>query len=134
MFIAFSLTLLCLASFLFHINEAFTVNTVRPDNPFGCEVLNADIRSLSKEDFDELHRTLLQCRVVVVRNQPLLSVEDQRQFSQRFGTLHVHLESASHHDGYADVNLVSNIKHPETGQYIGLYGKHVESFHSDLSW
>ena len=34
---------------------------------------------------------------------------------------------------YTDVNVVSNIKN-ENGSYIGLFGAHVENFHSDLSW
>lgn len=112
---------------------AFSAKPVREGSIFGCEVTGVNIGSLSAEEFDSLHRTLLQCRVVVVRDQKDLTVEDQRRFSQRFGTLHVHLESASHYDGYADVNLVSNIRNAQ-GNYIGLYGKHVESYHADLSW
>lgn len=34
----------------------------------------------------------------------------------------------------SDVNVVSNIRDPNTGEFIGLYGTHVESFHSDLSY
>lgn len=69
----------------------------------------------------------------MLRNQQNLSLEAFRTFSQKFGTLHVHLESASHYGGFEDVNSVSNIR-DENGKYIGLYGKHVENFHSDLSW
>ena len=34
----------------------------------------------------------------------------------------------------SDVNVVSNIRDPVTGYFKGLYGTHVESFHSDLSY
>ncbi len=133
------ITVCCLAVVLLFlcscssVYATFSAKPVRDGNLFGCEVTGINISSLSQEEFDSLHRTLLQCRVVVVRDQKDLTVEDQRRFSQRFGTLHVHLESASHHDGYADVNLVSNLRNAQ-GNYIGLYGKHVESYHSDLSW
>ncbi len=129
-FIFVLLFLLCSAS---STAAPFAFKTIREGNPFGCEIANISLCDLTNDDFDYLHRIFLQCRVVVVRDQKNLTVEDQRHFSQRFGTLHVHLESASHHDGYADVNFVSNMRNAH-GDYIGLYGKHVEMFHSDLSW
>lgn len=110
----------------------FTVNPIVNDH-FVAEILDLDLETLNDEDFHFLEEQLLHYKVVVVRNQPKLTVEGQRRFSQRFGSLHVHLESASHHKGYNDVNLVSNIKNEE-GKYIGLYGRHVENYHTDLSW
>ena len=112
---------------------ASTVSIHAVGNGYGCEATGVDVMHLSTEDFDTLHHALLSCKVLVIRHQVNLTVEGQRHFSQRFGRLHVHLESASHHEGYADVNLVSNIRNAQ-GSYIGLYGKHVENFHSDLSW
>jgi alpha-ketoglutarate-dependent taurine dioxygenase len=110
----------------------FVVNQIVNDQ-FVAEILNMDLENAGDEDFLFVETQLLRYKVVVVRNQPQLTVEGQRRFSQRFGSLHVHLESASHHQGYNDVNLVSNIKN-ENGAYIGLYGAHVENFHTDLSW
>lgn len=103
------------------------------DAKIGASVVDVDIETISQEDFDRLHDALLRYKVIIVKNQASLSVEGQRHFTQRFGPLHVHLESSSHLPGYTDVNVVSNIKN-ENGSYIGLFGAHVENFHSDLSW
>lgn len=107
---------------------------LRQIHSFACEITGISIEdNVSNEDFDLIHEALLFCKVLVIRGQSNLSVEKQRVFSKRFGKLHVHLESASHYQGYEDVNCVSNIKN-ENGNYMGLYGRHVEEFHSDLSW
>jgi taurine dioxygenase len=103
------------------------------DSKFGVHIFNVNIENISNEEFDLVHENLLLHRVVIVRNQGNLTVEGQRKYAQRFGPLHVHLESSSHYPGYTDVNVVSNIKN-EKGSYIGLFGMHVETFHSDLSW
>jgi taurine dioxygenase len=110
----------------------YVVNPIVNDQ-FVAEILNLDLEHVTDEDFTFIEEQLLRYKVLAIRNQKDLTVEGQRHFSQRFGTLHVHLESASHYEGYPDVNLVSNIKNAD-GKYIGLYGKHVEEFHSDLSW
>jgi hypothetical protein len=115
-----------------NIHDNIHVRTVHKDD-FGGEVIGIDVEHLSDAEFDIIHNALLKYKVLAVRNQSSLSVEGQRRFTQRFGELQVHLESASHHPGYQDVNVVSNIK-GDNGVPIGLYGKHVESFHSDLSW
>ena len=104
--------------------------TVRPLSPFGAEI--TDVTNLD-EAFGQIEKVLLEHKVVAVRNQADLTVEGLRAFTRHFGELHVHLESASHLDGYTDVNVVSNIRNAE-GSFIGLYGKHVENYHSDLSW
>lgn len=102
-------------------------------NGFSSEICGIDVESISDAEFNVVHDALLRHKVVIMRNQSLLSIEGQRQFTKRFGHLHVHLESSSHLPGYKDVNVVSNIKN-ENGAYIGLFGAHVENFHSDLSW
>lgn len=103
------------------------------DVKIGASIHDVDIETISEIDFDHIHDAILKYKVVIVKNQASLSVEGQRRFTQRFGPLHVHLESSSHLPGYSDVNVVSNIKN-ENGSYIGLFGAHVENFHSDLSW
>ena len=100
---------------------------------FGGEILGMDVETIDDALFALVKDALNNFKVVVIRNQSNLTVEGQREFTKKFGPLHVHLESASHLPGYTDVNVVSNIKDAH-GSYIGLYGKHVENFHSDLSW
>eukprot|EP01032_Pedospumella_encystans_P030497 gene30497-34424_t len=97
---------------------------------FGAYIHNTDVENISNKDFDILHEALLRHKVIIVRNQAGLTVEGQRRFTKRFGPLHIHLESSSHLPGYTDVNVVSNIKNAN-GSYIGLFGAHVENFHSD---
>jgi alpha-ketoglutarate-dependent taurine dioxygenase len=115
---------------------AFELRILSPNehSQFGAEILGLDVETIDDKSFDAVHDALLRYKVLVVRNQRDLSVEGQRKFTKRFGHLHVHLESSSHLPGYQDVNVVSNIKNSTTGKYIGLYGAHVENFHSDLSW
>jgi taurine dioxygenase len=103
------------------------------EGSFGAEIIGLNLATINDYEFESINQALLKHKVVVVRNQSLLTVDDQRLFSQRFGPLHVHLESSSHLPGYTDVNVVSNIK-TEAGAYSGLHGAHVETFHSDLSW
>ena len=68
-----------------------------------------------------------------ITNLPHKPYTGQRSFSRRFGPLQTHVEATSHLAGYDDVNLISNLKRPD-GQPTGLYGQHVESYHSDLSY
>jgi alpha-ketoglutarate-dependent taurine dioxygenase len=100
---------------------------------FGAHIKNIEVENITDDVFDLVHSVLLKYKVVIIPNQESLTIEGQRRFTQRFGKLHVHLESSSHYPGYSDVNVVSNIKN-ENGSYIGLFGAHVENFHSDLSW
>lgn len=103
------------------------------ESSFASEIIGMNLENISDENFDILHTVLLHSKVLIVRNQSLLSVEGQRSLTMRFGPLHEHLESSSHLPNYKDVNVVSNIV-DEKGQHIGLFGKHVENFHTDLSW
>lgn len=128
--IALSLLVVCLGLYL---TDALQINPLRSGEEFAAEVFGVDLESINDEDFNQLHEALLRYKILVVRNQKDFSVEGQRSFTKRLGKLHVHLESSSHYPGFSDVNVVSNIKNG-TGHYIGLYGKHVENFHSDLSW
>jgi alpha-ketoglutarate-dependent taurine dioxygenase len=109
------------------------VGSVIKNQDFGAQITGVNVENLSDNDFDVIHNALLYHKVIIIRNQTELTVEGQRQLTKRFGHLHVHLESSSHLPGYQDVNVVSNIK-DSNGAYIGLYGAHVENFHSDLSW
>jgi len=104
-------------------------------NKLGVEVLNVDnIGKLSAAQFDAIHLSLLEYKVVVIREQASANVEDFRSFMRHFGKLFSHVESSSHLPGYTDVNLVSNIANVESGLPIGLNGTHTDTWHSDLSW
>jgi alpha-ketoglutarate-dependent taurine dioxygenase len=122
-----------LVFFILSFVSSREINPLRGSEEFVAEIFGVNLESISDVEFNQLHEALLRYKIVVVRNQKDFSVEGQRSFTKRLGRLHVHLESSSHYPGYADVNVVSNIKN-STGHYIGLYGKHVENFHSDLSW
>lgn len=126
--------LFSIVSLLSRSVNAFEHLIVNELQPFGGEISNVDLeKGLTDDIFKEIHQALLQHKVLVFRNQQL-SVEGQRAFSQRFGQLHVHADTITHYSGYNDVNLVSNIKNPETGRYTGLNGLEVDYFHSDLAW
>lgn len=111
---------------------------IKPLHPlFGAEVVGGvvglevfDAKERQVELLDALHKH----KVLVLRNQQGANAEMLRKFSGYFGNLQVHLERNSHLDGFDDVNVVSNIRNPATGQFIGLYGSHVENFHSDSSY
>ena len=100
---------------------------------FGCVMKDVDLMHFTDAQFDEIHKNLLTCRLLVIPNQKDLTVQGQREFSQRLGVLLKHLESVSRHPDYPDVNRVSNVRN-DNGAYQGLTGLHVEHYHSDLSW
>jgi taurine dioxygenase len=99
---------------------------------FVAEVAGISLENIDNPTFDLIEKLLISYKILVIRNQTDFTPSGQRSFSRRFGSLHVHLESSSHHAEYEDVNVVSNIV--VNGSHIGLFGKHVESYHSDLSW
>ena len=129
----FGILAVCFTVVLCTLSLATGIEVVPVAGNFGGYIHNTDVENISNRDFDILHEALLRHKVIIVRNQIGLTVEGQRRFTKRFGPLHVHLESSSHLPGYTDVNVVSNIKNAN-GSYIGLFGAHVENFHSDLSW
>ncbi len=105
--------------------------------PIALAALSVEINDLdlqSSAGLQALEASLVEHHVVIIRGAASVDVEELRRITRHFGELHVHLESSSHFPGYSDVNVVSNIRNNETGQINGLYGVHVESYHSDLSW
>lgn len=114
------------------IEQQFEVRKL-PGALFGAEVIGLDLETITDDTFQLVDHHLLANKILVFRNQSHLSIEGQRAFSRRFGPLQVHIESTSHLDGYADVNVISN-EQRQDGAPQGLYGTHVETFHADLSW
>eukprot|EP01031_Cornospumella_fuschlensis_P041015 gene41015-50033_t len=111
--------------------QDFEVHSI--NGSFAAEVVGLDLEHVTDAQFGLIEHYLSLHPVLVFRNQEKLSVEGQRSFSRRFGPLQTHVEATSHLAGYDDVNLISNLKRPD-GQPTGLYGQHVESYHSDLSY
>jgi taurine dioxygenase len=127
--IAFILLVLFL---LYRVVKAYDLQDLHEGNDYGAVITGINLEKIDELTFNEIHQQLLKYKILVVRNQQNLTAEDLRNFGLKFGQLHVHLESASHLPGFSDVNVVSNIRN--NGTHIGLYGAHVEAFHSDLSW
>lgn len=100
---------------------------------FAGEITGLNLETITDVEFALVNRLLLKYKVLVFRNQSALSTEGQRKFTQRFGELMVHIEGTAHYPGYKDVNVISNLRN-SSGVPIGLYGEHVESYHTDLSW
>ena len=101
-------------------------------NSFCAEILNYELEYATYEDYLIINNYLLQYKILIFRNQSLLSVKNQRRFSLYFGELQSHIETTSHHPDYKDVNIISNIK-KENGQPTGLY-VNVDYSHTDYSW
>lgn len=100
---------------------------------FAGEISGLNIETISDEEWAIVHRLLLKYKVLVFHNQSELTVEGQRAFTSRFGELMVHVTGTAHYPGYADVNIISNMRNA-SGFPIGLHGRQVEHFHADLSW
>ena len=128
-------------SILFKFNSAQSLGCLQPTSfqvnaipgGFAGEVVGLNLETITNDEFALVHRLLLKYKVLVFRNQSELTTEGQRSFTQRFGQLMVHIESTAHYPGYKDVNVISNLKN-SSGVPIGLYGEHVENYHTDLSW
>eukprot|EP01031_Cornospumella_fuschlensis_P040881 gene40881-49866_t len=103
--------------------QDFEVHSI--NGSFAAEVVGLDLEHVTDAQFGLIEHYLSLHPVLVFRNQEKLSIE-----GEYFVT---HVEATSHLAGYNDVNLISNLKRPD-GQPTGLYGQHVESYHSDLSY
>ena len=112
------------------LHVTFQVNPI--PNSFAAEVIGLNLETVNDKEFELVNYYLVQHKVLVFRDQSNLTVEGQRNFSLRFGPLQVHLESSSHLPGYPDVNVISNLKN-NSGIPIGLYGEHVENFHTGFN-
>jgi taurine dioxygenase len=126
--IGFILAFSLLISF---VKSEVKLNEINKSN-FVAEVTGISLENIDNTTFDLIEQLLIRYKILVIRNQTDFTPSGQRSFSRRFGSLHVHLESSSHHPEFDDVNVVSNIV--INGSHIGLFGKHVENYHSDLSW
>lgn len=106
---------------------------IRPlSDAAGAEVIGVDLRqSLDDAIFKAIHKALLDHCVIVLRDQKL-TPEDHIAFSQRFGTLSVHVLDQFLLPGYPEILQISN-KKSERGELVGLAdaGRY---WHSDLAY
>ena len=88
--------------------------------------------SLTDEQVIRINRAFLRYKVLVFRGQENLTVNEQRIFSSKFGSLKPHLQRNRAHPDYADV-VISNIA--ET-PYLrtGSQSFSTGCFHADMSW
>jgi taurine dioxygenase len=112
------------------LKTSFKVTSIHPNNDFGAEVSGLNLAQLTNEEIKLINNYLLQYKILVFKDQQNLTVEEQREFSKRFGVLHSHIEATSHHPDYPDVNIISNISNTRKI----TTGGHNEEYHSDLSW
>jgi taurine dioxygenase len=110
---------------------------VRPfDAALGAEVICGDLRTLSEEMFQRLHRAWLDHLLVLVRGQDFARPEDLLAFGRRFGELErapgVVKGQKAKDPNLLDLAIVSNIK--ENGQSIGVLGDGEAVWHTDSSF
>jgi taurine dioxygenase len=102
----------------------------------GAEIIGLDLRSLTDDAFDALHRTWLEHQVVLLRDQ-VLDDETLQAFAGRFGPLEERpfgniseAEKQKFDNRY--VTVISNIV--EDGKPIGGLGNLEASWHSDMTY
>jgi len=100
----------------------------------GAEIQNVDLRRVSDQDFDEIHRTWLDHLVVRLRGQRL-TLEDLIAFSRRFGELDwapIQETGRRFVEGHPEIYIVSNVI--ENGVPIGSLGAGEAVWHTDMSY
>jgi taurine dioxygenase len=100
----------------------------------GATVVGADLRELSENRFNELHRAWLDHSVLLVRDQHLTD-EELIAFSRRFGELDwapVQETGRRFVEGMPELYIVSNVV--ENGEPIGSLGAGEAVWHTDMSY
>ncbi len=100
----------------------------------GAEIQNVELKRLSDEDFNEIHRIWLDHLVVRFRGQRL-ALEDLIAFSRRFGELDwapVQETGRRFVEGHPEIYVVSNVI--ENGVPIGSLGAGEAVWHTDMSY
>ncbi len=102
---------------------------------FGATLVGLDFINMTDDDIKALEKIIWTHKLVLVRgNKMSLPPVELHHFSRRFGTLAIHVEGASRLQDFPEITRISNIRDNTKNTTIGLSGKHVESFHADLSW
>jgi taurine dioxygenase len=99
---------------------------VRKLNPsIGAEIHRVDLsESLGNQQFDEIHRALLENLVIFFRDQKI-DVDQHKAFGRRFGKLHVHPAAPKGLEQHPEILV---IKADETSKRVA-----GEEWHSDVS-
>lgn len=100
----------------------------------GAEIGSVDLRRISDQDFELIHRAWLDHQVVLIRGQQLTD-EDLIAFSLRFGELDwapIQETGRRFVDGHPEIYVVSNVI--ENGAPIGSLGAGEAIWHTDMSY
>jgi taurine dioxygenase len=100
----------------------------------GAEIQNVELRSLSGQEFNQIHRAWLDHLVILFRHQQL-ALEDLIAFSRRFGDLDwapVQETGRRFVEGHPEIYVVSNVI--ENGVPIGSLGAGEAVWHTDMSY
>jgi taurine dioxygenase len=99
-----------------------------------ADIQNVDLKSLSDDEFNEIHSAWLNHLVIRFRGQQL-SLEDLTAFSRRFGELDwapVQETGRRFVEGHPEIYVVSNVI--ENGVPIGSLGAGEAVWHTDMSY
>ena len=110
------------------------MNVIPSGAALGAEIQDVDLKNLSDQDFDRIHRAWLHHLVVRFRGQQL-TVEDLVAFSRRFGELDwapVQETGRRFVAGHPEIYVVSNVI--ENGVPIGSLGAGEAVWHTDMSY
>ena len=99
----------------------------------GAEVEGVDLaRPLSNSEFDQIHRTFLECGILLFRDQKITR-EQHIAFSRRFGELDRHDSlPRDRHPDYPELLLVTNIPEEDGKESASKYTG--QQWHSDMSF
>lgn len=90
----------------------------------GAEINGVSLaEEIDADTFDEIHRALLECKVIFFRDQDL-TPEQHVAFARRFGELETH-PFVPHRDGHPEVMVLK--KNDQIGGYENVW-------HSDVTW
>lgn len=103
-------------------------------NALGAEIQGLDLKRISEDEFEEIHRTWLEHLVVLFRGQQLAD-QDLIRFSRRFGELDwapIQETGRRFVEGHPEIYVVSNVV--ENGTPIGSLGSGEAVWHTDMSY
>jgi taurine dioxygenase len=109
--------------------------TVAPSGKaLGAEIQRVDLRAVSADDFESIHRAWLDHSVLLFRNQKLTD-DDLIAFSKHFGDLDlapIQETGRRFVEGHPEIYVVSNVM--ENGVPIGSLGAGEATWHTDMSY
>jgi taurine dioxygenase len=105
------------------VYQTIAVRKLTPN--IGAEIHGVDLsRALGNQQFDEIHRALMENLVIFFRDQKI-SVEQHKDFGRRFGKLHIHPAAPKGLEQHPEILL---IKADENSKRVA-----GEEWHSDVS-